>query len=78
MTNWKGDVIKVGDLVKFARSLYPIKKKGDCGIWLWRVGIVIKVDNNNCEAVVLSEGTLHKTSNRLIKVNSEKTKTNRG
>ena len=71
MTRPKYAAFKVGDLVKFAVPLYKIKKSNYAGMWLWKIGILINIDNNKKSVTILSDGELHVTSERLMKVNSE-------
>ncbi len=71
MTKSRYAGFKVGDLVKFAEPLYKIKKSHYAGIWLWKIGIIIKIDSTKKRVTVLSAGKLHVTSERLTKVNSE-------
>ena len=72
MTKHERDKVSVGDLVRFAEPLYPIKKSSHAGIWLWKLGIVIEIDRAAKEVLVLSDGELHATKERLIKVTDEK------
>ena len=65
------NLIKPGDLVKFAKPAFPVVNSNDCGVWYWKLGIVIEVSADRKHIVVFSEGSLHVANDRLIKVSHD-------
>jgi len=52
--------MKSGDLVKFPKSLYPGSfGSNDCGIWLWKIGIVIDLNKAGTMETVYSENEIY-------------------
>ena len=52
--------MKSGDLVKFAKSLYPGSFGSNaCGIWLWKIGIVIDLNKDKTMATIYSENEIY-------------------
>ncbi len=39
--------MKVGDLVRLRRERFPRKKSSDCGIWEWKVGLIVGRDKRS-------------------------------
>jgi len=48
--------VKEGDLVRFRWEEFPRKNPNDCGIWRWRIGLLIEYQTWEKVATILSEG----------------------
>lgn len=55
--------MKQGDLVRFREALYPVKP-GDCGVWDWKMGLLIQYHTWEKIGTILSEG-------KIIRVRAE-------
>tara|TARA_B100000287_G_scaffold395231_1_gene409920 strand:+ start:376 stop:600 length:225 start_codon:yes stop_codon:yes gene_type:complete len=48
--------MKKGDLVRFRKEEFPRKRPNDCGIWTWKLGILLEYHTWEKVATILSEG----------------------
>ena len=71
VTSSEAEVIKPGDLVKFAKPILSTGNANHCGVWIWKIGIVILVSRDGSSIVVMSGNKLHHARNRYIKVKDE-------
>jgi len=52
--------MKTGDLVRFRYEMWPRKKSTDCGMWEWRVGLLVEYHTWEKIATVLYGGKLYR------------------
>lgn len=50
--------MKVGDLVRFRKEKWPRKNPTDCGIWVWKIGLLVEYHTWEKIATILHEGAL--------------------
>ena len=50
--------MKQGDLVRFRKEEFPRKKPTDCGIWSWKLGILLEYHTWEKVATILCEGKI--------------------
>tara|TARA_Y100001938_G_C7995210_1_gene381683 strand:+ start:101 stop:322 length:222 start_codon:yes stop_codon:yes gene_type:complete len=50
--------MKVGDLVRFCLSKLPRQKDTDCGVWEWKMGLLVEYNTWEKVATVLYKGKL--------------------
>lgn len=50
--------MKAGDMVRFRKPVYPIQNRNDCGIWDWKLGLLVKYESWEKIATVLHNGKL--------------------
>ncbi len=55
--------MKTGDLVRFRKEEFPVKP-GDCGMWQWKLGLLIQYHTWEKIGTILCEG-------KLIRVRAE-------
>ena len=48
--------MKKGDLVRFQHEEFQIKNPSDCGMWRWRIGLLIEYHTWEKIATILSDG----------------------
>lgn len=48
--------MKTGDMVRFRKERFPRKQKNDCGIWDWKIGLLIEYRPWEKIATILHEG----------------------
>ena len=52
--------MKSGDLVRFRKSEWQIKKPTDCGIWTWKIGLLVEYKVWEKIATILYDGKIHR------------------
>ena len=50
--------MKKGDLVRFRKEEWPRKNPADCGIWTWKLGILLEYHTWEKITTILSDGKI--------------------
>ena len=56
--------VSIGDMVMFCSN--PPEDHSHCNIWRWSTGILVSVDKSFNEALILSEGKIHKVQKEWV------------
>jgi hypothetical protein len=51
--------MRAGDLVRFRHEAYPRVRKNDCGIWHWKVGLLVEYHTWEKMARILYGGKIY-------------------
>jgi hypothetical protein len=49
-----------GDMVRFRREIYQRVRQDDCGIWDWKIGLLIEYHTWEKIATILCEGKIYR------------------
>jgi hypothetical protein len=52
--------VKAGDMVRFRLEQWPRRKPSDCGMWVWKIGLLVEYHTWEKIATVLHEGKLYR------------------
>jgi hypothetical protein len=50
--------MKPGDMVRFRREVWPRKRDTDCGMWEWKLGLLVEYHTWEKVATILCEGKI--------------------
>ncbi len=52
--------MKAGDLVRFRKEAWERKNPNDCGMWTWKIGLLIEYKTWEKIATILYDGKMHR------------------
>jgi len=52
--------VKSGDIVRFRREAWPRKNPSDCGMWEWKLGLLIEYNTWEKIATILHAGKIYR------------------